>query len=359
MLASRPREGLDVNLRWLLLAATAHGLLIALLSLVPVHRILVEPRGQEPHAELEIEAIVEPAQVPALREREPAPAALAHRDREPVRPATLPQVSAPSELPSTAEASPEPEAQVPKDVTQPPRLSAEALGLAGRNVFLGQLPSASARHREPEQAPENMAPGIEQSVRQAVVEDDLRRGLSASGPIVSLAEQLVRSSDTPVNSDARLEISVGASGTVSAVLVAAASEGFSDWERVAADLQKALRGRSLHVPRGASGLAIALEVTSREQRPSGHDTDTQVSLFGVPVNKASPRSKHPNSIEVLKPGVKTVDVVQPPELLPPVKLPPKQRVVGATVVGLGFDPADLGAHGQRVVHVRILHEKAL
>jgi hypothetical protein len=157
----------------------------------------------------------------------------------------------------------------PLDLASPVSLSADQLGLGERRIFLGQLPDHPAPSASP--APEgipNVAPGAQQSVRDALRAGDHALGLDVGGPIVGVAEELVRPSNTPVDSHAVFQITVDASGNVIGVVLLDASEARGAWERVASKLAGALRSRRLTM-RGHPGAVITLDVTSRWVMPSG------------------------------------------------------------------------------------------
>jgi hypothetical protein len=262
------------------------------------------------------------------------------------------------EMPPSPE-SPAADVDLSQYFRRPVTLSADAIGLGGRNVFLEGLPGSPERPPAANPSGLNEAPGVEQSIRDALSERDREVGLAAGGPIVGVAEEISRASETPWNSRATFEAITDASGAVTAVHLLNASEAWGAWERVAKDLHAALQRRTLHVPAGSAGLAVTLDVVSRLQLPSGHDPDMAVSVLGLPVKKAPSTSKNPQRVDILKPELTVRDVDPPPDLGPPVKLPLKHLVVGVQFFVLGIDPTDLTPRPLRVVHARIVREHEL
>jgi hypothetical protein len=261
----------------------------------------------------------------------------------------------------------------PFDPTVPQPLSLDAIGLGGRNVFLGALPEGVTGISTTETsgtaaraAPSREATGasgasraLQDGLREALHDRDVARGLGAGGPVVTAAEASVRESDVPLNAHAILEATTDAQGEVLSVRVLGESVGRADWEDVASRVRGALRGRKLRVPPGGGGVVVTVDVTSRWQLASGHDPDVEVSVGGLPVKPARPESKDPVRVEVLKPEVKVEEPSPPPDLNPPVKLPTAHAQVGVKLLGSDFDVTDLAPRPSRVVHARILREKLL
>jgi len=211
----------------------------------------------------------------------------------------------------------------------------------------------------PTEAPRaNVAPGVQQSLRDALHEHDHGIGLDVGGPIVAVAEDVTRPSAAPLDSHARLEVTADAAGHVTSVRLVNASEGYAEWERVAASLREALRSRTLRVPDGSGGVVVTLEVTSRWQLPSGHDPDTEVTLLGIPLKKARKQSRRPDKVEILEPDVKIVEAPPQPGTQASLRLPQYQlRLID--LLDLDVDPTDLTPRPLRVVHARVVKEKVL
>jgi hypothetical protein len=339
--------------RWFVIALAIHGVVLALLFVTgaprPKSDIGLAPPSAADEFDLDTSSPVsDPGPVIAS-----AGATALAVTRATVHPST--GGSGPAPRDSTP---PGPGTSLPAE-ERPLDLSREPLGLDPRSALLrglGGTPESSRSTASPER---NEAPGMQQSVRDALQEHDRALGLGAGGPIVGVAEDVARASVTPWNSRATFEVVADATGAITAVRLVDASEAWGDWERVASDLREALRRLALRVPKGASGLEATIEVTSRFQLPSGHDPVTEVSVFGVPVKKAPPTAKRPMRVDLLKPQLAIVDVAPSPDLSAPIKLPEKQLVIGIGVLGLAVDPTDLTPRPLRVVHARVTREHSL
>jgi hypothetical protein len=198
-----------------------------------------------------------------------------------------------------------------------PGLSDDALGLTGRNRFLGAVPGQDQGGATSlaEEGPRNAAPGVDQSMHDALDARDHDLGLDIGGPLVAVAEELTRPSDTPMNGRAVFEVVLDAAGNVLEVHVLDVSASRAAWERLAAQLGAALRSRRIALRTKGHGLVAHIEVTSRWALPSG-----QASAVSSPFGNASGEG---------------------------------------TGGGVHFDVSDIGARPARSVHARILGEKSL
>jgi hypothetical protein len=174
-------------------------------------------------------------------------------------------VAAPSSSAVPSSSSGEP---APLDFSAPLHLSADALGLGDRNVFLGRVPDApSAAPLAPDGTP-NVAPGVQQSIRDALGERDHAIGLDLGGPLIGVAETVTRASETPADSRAVFEVTADATGRITNVRLVDASAGSGAWERVGARFAGALQSQRLAM-RGHRGAVITVAVVSRWRLPSG------------------------------------------------------------------------------------------
>jgi hypothetical protein len=367
-----PAMGTRGEVRWLLAALALHGGLLALLPHAP-ERAPVATASPGPEAEVDLDLFnAEPPSSPSsARAAEPA-AAGRRADSTPalspfesIGPALTSAARAgvlpPHPSSATAEAAEgvesAPDTSFSFDPTNHAALSADAIGLGGRNVFLGAVPgdgSARPASEAPAQA-DNVAPGVAQSLRDGLHDRDRALGLGADGPVITAVEELTRPSDAPMNSRAVFQVTTNGDGDVIGVQLVDASQGREQWDKVATALRDAMRGKKLRVPAGTGGVDMTLEVTSRWQLPSGYDPDTEVSVLGVPVKKASPESKKPKRVEIIKPELKVVDAPPPPDANAPMKTPP-QQVTMLTILNLAFDPTDLTPRPIRVVHAHVTRE---
>ncbi len=202
-----------------------------------------------------------------------------------------------------------------------PGFSDESLGLAGRNRFMGtdQVALTAAERGDGPQAvgPRNVAPGVDQSIRDALDAHDHELGFDVGGPILAIAEELTRPSDTPMNGRAIFEVVIDADGNVGDVRLLDAGDGRASWESLGTQLGATLRARRIawRLKKG-HGVAVRIEVNSRFSMPSGARAGQAVSN---PFVNTGPET-----------GVE---------------------------LGGHFDFSDIGAKPSRDVHARILNEK--
>lgn len=355
--------------RWIVFAFAMHGVALALLLIAVPRRAPFRPSEAPRPASAPFDFEVLEATAPERAAAAPArpdasPRSIGDTRTTPVAVARATEIAAGKASADWSRDSNAPEVSLAPGVEPRPGLPAldlsrESLGLDPRSVLLAGLGGAG---ESPASAPvpeHNEAPGVGQSVRDALAEHDRALGLGAAGPVVAIAEDVARASSTPWNSSATIEVVADGTGAVAAVRLVRVSEAWGDWERVASDLREALRRLTLRVPKGASGVEATIEVTSRFQLPSGHDPVTEVSVLGVPLKRAPPTAKRPMRVELLKPQLSIADVAPPPDSNAPIKLPEKQLVIGITLLGLEIDPTDLAPRPLRVVHARVTGEHVL
>jgi hypothetical protein len=98
---------------------------------------------------------------------------------------------------------------------------------------------------------------------------DIELGMTPGGVLVSLTRDLVRRSLAPDNGRALLQFDTDGKGVIASVRVLDVSSERAEWVRVADDILAASHGTTLHVPDGASGVALTLEVTSAMKTVDG------------------------------------------------------------------------------------------
>ena len=208
-----------------------------------------------------------------------------------------------------------------------PSLSNDALGLGGRNRFIGTGPERPSGGGA-EEAPANMAPGVDQSMHDALEARDHALGLDQAGPMVAVLEEVTRPSDTPMDGYAVFEVTVDSNGQVSDVRVVDSNQSRPSWERVAMELKTTLRSRGIALRRkvdrtrqpdggGKGEVVVTLEVKSRWSLPSGGGAAAITDPYAkLGVDPASP--------------------------------------IG---VGGHFDLSDIGQRPSRQVHARIIGER--
>jgi hypothetical protein len=224
-----------------------------------------------------------------------------------------------------------------------PQLSLDELGV-GKNPFLAGLADA------PSERPRRSSLGFRRSMAESIVKREQRLGLGPEGPILKRLEQETRQSETPPNSRARFRASIDRKGNLVAFELLDATSDYRPWQRLAARLLEALRGQQLRVPKTGRGLSLVLSLESRAQLPSGADPGLAVDLFGIPVKKGGGKRSHKISLLSVDPGGKEMEIKLPGGQTMHLPEPPK-----IVLFGLGFDPVDIGAPSQRVVHSHVEH----
>jgi hypothetical protein len=197
-------------------------------------------------------------------------------------------------------------------------LSSANLGLdpgrpIGRDVLNGATLPAPAG-----EAPDNVAPGIETSLLEALDARDRELGIDMQGTLVSTAEDVVRSADPGLLGRAVLEIDVDPSGDVTGVRLVDATALRSTWEGVASRIGEALRAHP-GAPR-KHAQRVRLAVTAESRMPSGARPDRPIEPYvKLGSHGAGPARPDP-----------------------------------AVGVGAHFDVSDIGARPLRAVHARVV-----
>jgi hypothetical protein len=191
-------------------------------------------------------------------------------------------------------------------------------------------------------------------MQQSVVEHDSVVGLGPQGPVLAALRREARASLAPVNSHAVVLATLSSSGALDLRLISA-SRNFAAWGQVAERARAALRKTALPLPAGARGLELEIRIDSRAQLPSGADPGLAVDLLSIPLREG--KGKRSSRISLLEPKLElTEEEVRMPGG-DTVKLP--RLRFGINVLGIGGDPADLGAKARRVVNVRVQRQRVL
>lgn len=183
-------------------------------------------------------------------------------------------------------------------------ITPDAIGLAGPGSYTMDV----ARQKPTEN--ERIAENVNRAIMDPIRAHELGNGSLTSGPFAQELERSTRGdSGSPFEGRAVFSISVDDVGLVVSVGVAESSGDRKAWDAVASRVLNALAQRRVHMPPGAKGVAMRIEVTSKVTLPSG---------ARVPVTLHGPDT--------------------------------------TSIVGGGFDLSDIGAHPQRVVGTRVLSE---
>jgi hypothetical protein len=306
-------------------AVLAHAAALPLLSIVPLRLPSVD-LGSERAVSFEIEESNPLAPLPP-----PAP------EREPSRNAPVAGVFKAREATKTASTTsgdtvPGPEVDNRLDPGAvawlggaPPPMRANTRS-AGDGWAQGGVHPATPAGVDPGRAESTR---LERSVHDALAERDHALGLDAAGALVGMAEDCVRSGDTPIDGRAYFDVTINPDGTVAGVQVVAGTAPAGAWLSLASSLREAGRSRSVLWRHTGKPLRVRLEVSSRWVLPSG-----------------SPASR-PFS----PPHVKSNETWDTPGADGLVPLAP-----AAATAGTHFDVSDIGARTLRDVHARIVKE---
>jgi hypothetical protein len=214
-----------------------------------------------------------------------------------------------------------------------PQLSLRDLGVdRGSNPFIGSVTEQPTERQLLNQR-------LRRALRGEIAKQDQARGLGPEGPAVTAVTDLVMASATAPNTSALLRVRTDGAGGVTLVDVLEADRDGDEWQRIAAELVRALAGKKLRVPAGSNGVSFQLRVVSRVQLPSGADPGLSVDVLGIPLKKGD--GDRSTKLSILSPVIKEVEVPDSNGIRVPV--------VSFAIVGAAGDLADIGAVARRLV----------
>jgi hypothetical protein len=236
---------------------------------VRIARLRAEAAVPSPAASTtEMEVLVEPspAPSPATADEAPSESEPSRLARADLRPAAAREVAgAPAE--SAAAEVPSAEASGDGSWSFNPSGSASATGplsgVALGNAVQAGIGATLAQDRAKDDSSAH--------VLRVFTAKEMSLGLVPGGAWVNLTRDRVRRSLAPDTSTALLEFTTDSAGVVASVRVLDASSGRSEWNDIAAQLAREARALPVHVPTGAGGVAVTMEVTSRIRTVSGED----------------------------------------------------------------------------------------
>lgn len=335
------------------LAAALHVTLVLLAAHVQLEAPVQPPPAADRGDAIWLELVTR-EEPPAAHPVQPPPARVQPPElpRPPVAPGAL-AARTPAPLPTNADASPAashptPSALVPSEPAPPgvappgadgsePRLSLRDLGVGvENNLFLG--PAAS-----PPSQGQVLNRRLRHSLSSGLARHDQRVGLGPEGPAIAAVKSIVLQSATTPNTSAVLRLRTDGEGRTVLVELIDASNESDGWQRIAAELERALAGKRLRVPRGTGGVSLTLRVASRVQLPSGADPGLAVDLFGQTIKKGE--GDRSAKLKILTPEISVQEVEIPNT--DGVKIP--VLTAGLTLIGGVGDLVDIGAVAQRVV----------
>jgi hypothetical protein len=238
----------------------------------------------------------------------------------------------------------------PSPSAQLPTLTLAQLGLEGPNQYAGGAAEAVPGGSEGS-APEDR---VRQSIADGVLAHDRSVGLGAEGPAITAIEEAVYASAASANGVAVLAVTADGAGVVTGVWCTSGAR--AEWDAVAAEVARALTGKRLRKAPGGRGVEMRVEVTTREEMPSGRDPGVEVRVLHLPIKRGrGPRSTR---VDVLDLAPKIVVDPAPDTAAATRAFPPAHIEVG-TILGIDGDLVDIGAKPRRVVHAKVLDEHAL
>jgi hypothetical protein len=222
-----------------------------------------------------------------------------------------------------------------------PELSLDALGV-GKNPFAPRFdPDAPLK-------PRRSSEGFRRSMAQSITKRDQALGLGPEGPILKHLEREIRQSETPPNSKARFRARIDRTGKLVTFELLEASTDHRPWRELAERVLAELAATELRVPKTGRGLVLDMSIESRVALPSGADPGLAIDVLGIPLKKGGGERSHRLSLLHIDPGGREIKVKGPGGVTLHIPEPPKLNIFS-----LGFDPVDIGANVQRVVHARV------
>lgn len=232
--------------------------------------------------------------------------------------------SAPATGPSAIESAAPATGQAPTvSVWNVDALTQDDLGVGDTRSFAAVTPRTDA-----EVVHDRVQRGIEEGLRDR----ELAAGDPVSGPIVRALEDSASRSLAPVNGSATFDAVISAGGVLLSINAVGTPAGKAYWDDVAKESSTTLVGKKLHPSK--RGLVVRIEITSREQLPSG-------SGGGVGGDVLSDGSGQPHALDVH---------VLP--TAPSTKNGWGRKAEFTPLVG-SFDVSDIGATKRRVIGAHV------
>jgi hypothetical protein len=216
------------------------------------------------------------------------------------------------------------------DGSSGPTLSRAQLGIGTDNPFLTRGGAPGESHA-PDAGPSKRERAIarfQRTLVDATARDTQAHGLGPEGPVLRTLEADVYASSLPLDSNALFFIETDSEGRITDLNVSESASDARLWLEVAERTRAALKNRKLKLSPGTGGVRMQIRVSTREQLPSGADPGLDVNILGIPVKKSG--KQHAASLNLLSPN----------KSLNPLSL--------------NFDPVDIGAQTQRMVHARLV-----
>ena len=199
------------------------------------------------------------------------------------------------------------------------------IGLRGTRTFATAPPPASDADLVRDRA--------QRSIADSLRDGELAAGDTTSGPIVRALQDSTRQSVAPVNGHATFDAVIDAGGFLVSIGTVDATSGREGWDGVAKASAGSLVGHKLRTSK--RGLVVRIEITSREQLPSG----SRGGVGGDVLGDGTGQQPHALDVHVL-PYAPSHDGAW-------------GKKEDFTPLTGSFDVSDIGSHGQRVVGARV------
>jgi hypothetical protein len=234
----------------------------------------------------------------------------------------------------------------PQEVTDagPPRatatLSLEAMGMGGRNRFLG----GNANTDEVATDRERAEARVTHAMLQPLAERDGALGLGPEGPFLAAMQSSVYGSHLPLRGQATIDLEFESGGGLRTATLVSSDAAADDWAEVLAQARAQTARREGSRGRGQR---VRIAVSTDKLIPSGRHPGVAVDVLGVPLKQG----EGPKSTKVSVLGPPKVVMVDAGGVALPMLVVP--------LAELDADPADLGAAPRRVVHTRVISRQVL
>lgn len=236
------------------------------------------------------------------------------------------------------------------------------IGLGGPNTFVANdVPADHATGgaaRAPTEGTFLPPPTAAEAKRTAenLLREPARRrerevGLGPEGPVLQALGSATTASSAPVQGRAVFLAVADGTGMVVGIDVVECDGARSGWTDAAKLARADLRGKKLRLPSSASRAEMRVEVKSAWKVPSGHDTGTDVTVFGVQTQKGNGKNSPKVAVIDVLPKVRVVQLSR--DLKVPVV------IVDPDLISISGDSSNTDAKPRRIVQARLLDSKVL
>ena len=178
---------------------------------------------------------------------------------------------------------------------------------------------------------------------------DVARGFGRGGPVVQAVEEVAHDPTAPPEGVAMFDIAIEKNGKIS-VSVSESTANREDWQRLTADIARAVQKKSIRMPEGANGLRVGVRVEAKIRFPDGRDpkkSGAYASGTGLAVHDHGDGTA---DLELPSIGVGVRGKVCNADL--------RLSLLGPTLAG-GCSPENIGTHPERTVGAVETYEKRM